>query len=45
MWSTTGAFFTTLETFMVSRSLVIEIVTAVFLREYKSAWVAPGWQF
>lgn len=42
LWSTTGAFFTTLETFIVLRSLVIEIVTAVFLREYKSVWVAPG---
>lgn len=42
MWSQTGAFFTTLETFMVSRCLVTEMVTIVFLREYKSVWVALG---
>lgn len=42
MWSQTGEFFTTLETFMVPRSLVIEIVTTLFLREYKSMWVAPA---
>lgn len=42
MWSQTGAFFTTLETFMVSRSLVDEIVTIVFLREHKSVRVASG---
>lgn len=42
MRSQTGTFVTTLETFMLSRSLVIEIVTIVLLKQYKSVWVASG---
>lgn len=45
LWSQTGAFFTTLEIFMILRTLVIEIVTIVFLEEHKSVWVASGCQF